>query len=429
MTISSTYAPVQYIGNGVTTTFSFPYVFYDDTDIIVTLTLISTGEDTVQVNPTNYSLTGGDGDVGNVVFVSAPSSSYRITIERSIPYEQGDNYVENQAFPANTIETAFDKAVVRDQQLAASIDASLKFPATLSGSLVGVLPQPEDGKLLIWDGTAGTVGNATFAEISTSIDTVLTSLASTDILVWNGSAFVNQTIGETLTATGILKRSGTTISAATAGTDYYAPGGTDVAVADGGTNISSYTAGDTLYASAGTTLSKLAIGSTGRPMVSTGTAPSWGNAINLQASSSASGSTVENTSIPSGVRRIKIFLAGLSSNGTSAIQVQIGSGSYETTGYTGSVTQASASVASSNLSSGFAIAQTVSAASVFSGIITLEHMGSNLWVAQGMLGRSDSAVTCYFGGHKSISGVLDRVRINCGADTFDAGTVAFAWEF
>ena len=112
MTISSTYAPVQYIGNGVTTTFSFPYVFYDDTDIIVTLTLISTGEDTVQVNPTNYSLTGGDGDVGNVVFVSAPSSSYRITIERSIPYEQGDNYVENQAFPANTIETAFDKAVV-----------------------------------------------------------------------------------------------------------------------------------------------------------------------------------------------------------------------------------------------------------------------------------------------------------------------------
>ena len=238
MTISSTYAPVQYIGNGVTTTFSFPYVFYDDTDIIVTLTLISTGEDTVQVNPTNYSLTGGDGDVGNVVFVSAPSSSYRITIERSIPYEQGDNYVENQAFPANTIETAFDKAVVRDQQLAASIDASLKFPATLSGSLVGVLPQPEDGKLLIWDGTAGTVGNATFAEISTSIDTVLTSLASTDILVWNGSAFVNQTIGETLTATGILKRSGTTISAATAGTDYYAPGGTGVAVLDGGTGLS-----------------------------------------------------------------------------------------------------------------------------------------------------------------------------------------------
>lgn len=249
------------------------------------------------------------------------------------------------------------------------------------------------------------------------------------VVICNGSAWYSLFLSQ-IFPSGILKGSGTnTTTAAVQGTDYYAPGGTDVAVADGGTNISSYTAGDTLYASAGTTLSKLAIGSTGRPMVSTGTAPNWGNAINLQASSSASGSTVENTSVPSGVRRIKIYLAGLSTNGTSAIQVQIGSGSYETTGYTGSVTQASASVASSNLASGFAIAQTVSAASVFSGIITLEHMGSNLWSAFGMLGRSDAAVTCYFGGHKSISGVLDRIRINCGADTFDAGTVAFAWEF
>lgn len=40
------------------------------------------------------------------------------------------------------------------------------------------------------------------------------------------------------TPTGILKSNGTAISAATAGTDYYAPTGTDVAVADGGTGSS-----------------------------------------------------------------------------------------------------------------------------------------------------------------------------------------------
>lgn len=40
------------------------------------------------------------------------------------------------------------------------------------------------------------------------------------------------------TTTGILKGTSGVLSAATAGTDYYAPGGTDVAVADGGTGAS-----------------------------------------------------------------------------------------------------------------------------------------------------------------------------------------------
>jgi Chaperone of endosialidase len=43
----------------------------------------------------------------------------------------------------------------------------------------------------------------------------------------------------------------------------------------GGTGLTSYTAGDTLYYSAGSTLSKLAIGSSGYYMSSSGTAPQW----------------------------------------------------------------------------------------------------------------------------------------------------------
>lgn len=45
----------------------------------------------------------------------------------------------------------------------------------------------------------------------------------------------------TTSITGVLKGNGTAISAAAAGTDYYAPGGTDVAVADGGTGVSTLT--------------------------------------------------------------------------------------------------------------------------------------------------------------------------------------------
>lgn len=43
---------------------------------------------------------------------------------------------------------------------------------------------------------------------------------------------------DTTTNTGLLKGNGSTVSAASAGTDYYAPGSTDVAIADGGTGSS-----------------------------------------------------------------------------------------------------------------------------------------------------------------------------------------------
>ena len=56
---------------------------------------------------------------------------------------------------------------------------------------------------------------------------------------------------------------------------------TTVPVAQGGTNIASYTAGDLIYASASTTLSKLAIGTSGLFLQSSGTAPQWVGAVDL----------------------------------------------------------------------------------------------------------------------------------------------------
>lgn len=43
--------------------------------------------------------------------------------------------------------------------------------------------------------------------------------------------------------TGVLKGNGTAVSAATQGTDYYAPAGTDVAITDGGTGVSTLPSG------------------------------------------------------------------------------------------------------------------------------------------------------------------------------------------
>lgn len=194
MTVATEYEPQRYTGNGVTTTFAFPYIFFDATDLIVTLTLISTGANTVQVLNTDYTVTGGNGAVGNVVFTVAPSSLYRVTIELSLPYTQQDDYVENQAFPADTLESGLDRAAIRDQQLRSLITGSLKFPATLASSYDGLLPAPENGKILIWSGITGQVANASLADISISLNTIITSPTSGQVLTWNGTNWVNAAI-------------------------------------------------------------------------------------------------------------------------------------------------------------------------------------------------------------------------------------------
>jgi len=53
------------------------------------------------------------------------------------------------------------------------------------------------------------------------------------------------------------------------------------------------------------------------------------------AQASTSGTSIDFTGIPSWVKRITVMFNGVSTNSTNPIQVQIGSGSYTTTSYTG----------------------------------------------------------------------------------------------
>ena len=76
-------------------------------------------------------------------------------------------------------------------------------------------------------------------------------------------ALFNSTTGKSIkraAVTGMLKATSGVLAAATAGSDYYAPGGTDVAVADGGTGLSSGTSGGVLaYTATGTLASSAAL--------------------------------------------------------------------------------------------------------------------------------------------------------------------------
>lgn len=148
---------------------------------------------------------------------------------------------------------------------------------------------------------------------------------------------------------------------------------------------------------------------------------------------STSGTSIDFTSIPAGTKRITINFAGVSTNGTSALMVQIGdSGGVETSGYTGHCSnQGGGSVLT--MSGGFTCYTPVVAANTHHGtmVLTLENSSARTWCESAVLGSSSGTnPIAMSAGSKSLSAELDRVRITTvgGTDTFDAGEINITYE-
>jgi hypothetical protein len=150
---------------------------------------------------------------------------------------------------------------------------------------------------------------------------------------------------------------------------------------------------------------------------------------------STSGTSIDFTSIPSWVKRVTVMFNGVSTNGSSPILMQIGSGSVSTSGYTTAAQYAvAASVQYASSTAGFILEPTgnADASAVRFGCVVLSNLGSNTWVSQGSIYPSVTAVTVCSstGGSPALSGALDRVRITTvgGTNTFDAGSINILYE-
>jgi len=149
---------------------------------------------------------------------------------------------------------------------------------------------------------------------------------------------------------------------------------------------------------------------------------------------STSGTSIDFTGIPSWVKRITVMFTGVSTNGSSVLQVQLGTGSttYTTTGYLGS------SLASTNGASPLIILQTAgmaigpdgAATFIKHGTLVITNITGNTWVGNGNGANSEIARVWTCGSSIALAAVLTAVRITTvnGTDTFDAGTVNILFE-
>jgi hypothetical protein len=147
-----------------------------------------------------------------------------------------------------------------------------------------------------------------------------------------------------------------------------------------------------------------------------------------------SGTAIDFTGIPAGVRRITALLNGVSTNGAANLALRLGtSGGIVATGYSGIFgywgtvsTAYGALSASFNLSNG-------SAPDTTTGRFVLENISGNNWLASftGSVSNGGNIWVSHCSGVIALGGVLDRLRLttDTGTPTFDAGAMNIMWEF
>ena len=179
-------------------------------------------------------------------------------------------------------------------------------------------------------------------------------------------------------------------------------------------------------------------GTTGQSLTTNGSGTlSWATPSGVQmilatAVASTSGTSIDFTGIPSWVKRVTVMLQGVSTNGSSPIQVQVGKASgVVTTGY---VSSQQRSTTSSSSTTGFISADAGGnfSTGLMHGSYVLTNLTGNAWVSTSNLVWDIG--TCSTGAGSisaaNLGGTLDRIRVTTvnGTDTFDAGTINILYE-
>ncbi|MCA3415342.1 MAG: hypothetical protein INF84_12155 [Roseomonas sp.] len=143
---------------------------------------------------------------------------------------------------------------------------------------------------------------------------------------------------------------------------------------------------------------------------------------------------VDFLNIPAGVRQIVVGLSNVGTNGASPVIIQLGSGSFLTSGYRAFISRVGqSSVGGFSLSAGIAGVNHLNAADTIDGLIILSATTNLRWASTGA-GMIWPNSDCNFltGGGVTLSGILDRLRITTviGSQTFDNDCIFnISWSF
>jgi hypothetical protein len=145
MALSSTTARSSFTGAGTTATYAYGFRIFAQTDLLVIVKEIATGDETTLTITTDYTVTGvGETSGGNVVLVDASqdwidgsgflTDEYTLSIIRDPSLVQNTDIRNQGTFYPETHEDAFDYQMMAIQRHEDKLDRAVKLPETIIAS-------------------------------------------------------------------------------------------------------------------------------------------------------------------------------------------------------------------------------------------------------------------------------------------------------
>ena len=152
MTVSSLNTKNSYNGDGSATSFAYQFPIHSTAELTV-IERSANGTETIKSLGSHYSITDNGAAGGNVVFGSAPASGVTVVLLRNTNLTQEVDYIENDAFPAETHEAAIDKLTLQIQEAQEELDRSIKLSRTNTMTSTEFTNSATDraGKILAFD--------------------------------------------------------------------------------------------------------------------------------------------------------------------------------------------------------------------------------------------------------------------------------------
>lgn len=179
MTVAAQNSYISYTGNGSTAAYSWPYKLFAAADLKVYTVVIATGVETLQTSggggTYDYTINAA---LNTVTLNNNLPSTHKLFLTRVQSIEQTTDYIEGDAFPAQTHEDTLDKIVLQLQQHEEQLKRALKFKQSTATRSEPAVPELTANTLLktnaAGDGfeTQSTTDVTTVAGIASDITTV-----------------------------------------------------------------------------------------------------------------------------------------------------------------------------------------------------------------------------------------------------------------
>jgi hypothetical protein len=185
---------ISYTANGVSTSFAFNFIFFNAADLVVWVIDHVTGAITVMELDTDYTVTGGAGTTGSVIFSIAPTDLDTVFIFGSPANGQTRSFPLAGPLPSTEVEKALDRLTLLAQRLASQFAQCIRVPENDKATTLEVAkPATRASKALVFDGS-GNVDLAAFPVTTAYSLTLLLAATAAEARTILGITTVNPSL-------------------------------------------------------------------------------------------------------------------------------------------------------------------------------------------------------------------------------------------